>query len=237
LPEQPQTLHFTKPAGKAPAASAQKKALIAPRMPAVKPPARATSWEQSPSLASYLRPVAFQQAAPRETGRGTEEPGEFTVQLEPPGPQRLFRLESERSLQERMRQEARERPSPERIAFPEEPIATGGGSLARVFPPGQELVEPYYVCHGRLYFEDLNSERYGWDLGFIQPLVSTGIFFYDVALLPYHLATEPCRCYECSAGYCLPGDPVPYLIYPPEISLTGTLAEVGVIAGLIAVFP
>jgi hypothetical protein len=187
---------------------------------------------------SALRSVGFQQPGiPQGTARGGEEQVEFQVQLEPPGPQRLFRLESERSLNERMRQEARERPSPERIAFPEEPVVTGGGPLTRAFPPAQELVEPYYVCYNRLYFEDLNSERYGWDLGFLQPVVSTGLFFFDVAFLPYHMAMEPCRCYECSSGYCLPGDPVPYLIYPPEWSVTGTMAEIGVIAGLIAIFP
>src|SRR5262249_54781053 len=35
----------------------------------------------------------------------TDESEEHRVQLAPPGPERLFRLESEKSLQERMRQE------------------------------------------------------------------------------------------------------------------------------------
>jgi hypothetical protein len=30
---------------------------------------------------------------------------------------------------------------------------------------------------------------------------------------------------------------VPYLCYPPEISLTGAIAEAGVVAALFAVFP
>jgi hypothetical protein len=109
--------------------------------------------------------------------------------------------------------------------------------VARTFPPAQEVVEPYYVCYNRLLFEERNSERYGWDLGFIQPFVSAGAFYWDVVALPYHLGTEPCRHYECGAGYCLPGDPVPYLLYPPELSLTGTVLEAGTIVALFGIFP
>jgi hypothetical protein len=162
---------------------------------------------------------------------------EYQIQLEPPGPQRLFRLESEQTLQERMRQEARQRPTLERIAFPEEPVLSTEAYVARVFPPAQEVVEPNYVCYRRLYFEDKNSERYGWDLGFVQPFLSAGIFYWDVVTLPYHMGTEPCRKFECSAGYCLPGDAVPYLLYPPELNLTGTAIEAGTIVSLFAIFP
>jgi hypothetical protein len=35
----------------------------------------------------------------------------------------------------------------------------------------------------------------------------------------------------------LPGDPVPLLIYPPELSLTGTVMEAGTIVALFAIFP
>lgn len=159
------------------------------------------------------------------------------MQLEPPGPKRLFRLDSEGALQERIRQEARERPKPERVEFPEEPIVGQGTYVARAFPGRNLQVEPAYVCYGRLLFEDKNSERYGWDLGFIQPVVSLGEFYWDVVALPYHVFTAPCRQYECSAGYCLPGDPVPYLLYPPEFSVTGSVMEAGGIIGLIAIFP
>lgn len=136
-----------------------------------------------------------------------------------------------------MRQEARERPSPERIAFPEEPILSRDRYKGRHWTPTYEIVEPQYVCHGRLLFEELNSERYGWDLGVIQPLVSAAVFYADVAALPYNAFKDFGRKFECNAGYCLPGDPVPYLIYPPEWSLTGVLAEGCAIAALIAVFP
>jgi hypothetical protein len=172
------------------------------------------------------------------TAAGTPSDEAYTVQLEPPGAQRLFRLESERSLQERMRQEALQRPQPERIQFPEEPDVSDGQKWAdRAYPPVNEVVEAAYVCYNRLYFEELNSERFGWDLGFVQPFVSAGYFFKDLALLPYHMGTDPCRCYDCSAGYCLPGSPVPYAIYPPGLSVTGAVAEGATWVGIAALFP
>jgi hypothetical protein len=45
-------------------------------------------------------------------------PTGFSVQLEPPGPERLFRVESEDALKERMRQEKRNSPKMDRLVFP-----------------------------------------------------------------------------------------------------------------------
>jgi hypothetical protein len=160
-----------------------------------------------------------------------------TIQLEPPGNDRLFRLESEAALNERMRQEGKTKIPREPITFPDEPVVSRDAFPGRHWPPQTEVVEPNYVCHGRLLFEDKNSERFGWDFGILQPVISTAKFYADVVTLPYHIATAPCRCYDCSAGLCLPGDPVPYLIYPPEISVTGSLAEAGSILGILAIFP
>ncbi|HEV3256033.1 MAG TPA: hypothetical protein VG013_04070 [Gemmataceae bacterium] len=164
------------------------------------------------------------------------EPG-YRIQLEPPGKDQVFQLEGEEALKERMRQEARQRPTHERIDFPDEAPVSKETYAPRSFPPATEVAEPHYVCHKRLLFEEINSERYGWDLGFIQPVVSAAAFYADVVTAPYHWATEPCRKYECSSGYCLPGDPVPYLLYPPEISLTGSVSEAATIVALFAIFP
>lgn len=172
--------------------------------------------------------VRDRPAAPGET------PG-YTIQLEPPGPERLFRLESEAALNERMRQEARDRR--ERITFPDEPVLSKERYTGRAWPKQQTLAEPNYVCYRRLYFEQRNEERFAWDLGVIQPLVSAGQFFGDFVTLPYKMGTEPCRYYECSAGQCLPGQPTPYLIYPPQLNVTGIAAEVAVVGALFAIFP
>lgn len=167
----------------------------------------------------------------------TQDDAEYQIQLTPPGSQRLFRLESEKALQERMRQEALQRPQPERIEFPKYDPLSRQPFAGRAWPQQFEVVEPAYVCYGRLYFEDLNSERYGWDLGFVQPFVSAGKFYLDVAMLPYHMGTDWRRHHECSSGYCLPGDPVPYRLYPPGLSATGAAAQVGTVLALVAIFP
>jgi hypothetical protein len=107
---------------------------------------------------------------------------------------------------------------------------------ARVFQPMVEQVEPMFVAYDRLYFEDKNTERYGWELGILQPMVSVGKFYADMLMFPYNFGTRPCQRYEADAGYCLPGDPVPYLIYPIELSVTGGLLEAGVAVGLPYIF-
>jgi hypothetical protein len=106
----------------------------------------------------------------------------------------------------------------------------------RAFSPSVEQVEPFYVCYGRLYFENKNTDRYGWEMGILQPLLSTAIFYKDVAMFPYNVGTRPCQRFEADAGYCLPGDPVPYLIYPVELSLTGLTLEATTAIGLAAIF-
>jgi hypothetical protein len=188
---------------------------------------------------SEVRPVFMQQPmGPEAISQPGEENFGFQIQLEPPGPMRLFRLESEAGLQERIRQEARQRvPMEHRVVFPDEPILSREAYAGRQWPQQDRFAEPNYVCYGRLYFEQLNLERYGWDLGFVTPFVSAAAFFGDVVTMPYNAWEDPCRCYECSAGYCLPGDPIPFLLYPPHQSVTGYLAEAGAAVALFAIFP
>src|SRR5262249_41548381 len=157
----------------------------------------------------------------------TDEAPDYNIRLDVPGFQRLIQLESEASLYERMRQEARTRG--ERLVFPEEPVLTKEPFVGRHWSPLTREIEPYYVMYGRLLFQQKNFGRTGGDWGPISPLLWAGKFFVDVATLPYHLGTRPLQQYETSAGYCLPGDPVPLLLYPPEISATGLAAEAAVI--------
>ena len=186
-----------------------------------------------------IQPVAAQRGGrPATPGfRPNESPVGYRIPFELPGPERLFRLESQASLYQRMKQEARERRPAERINFPEEPVLSSQPYYGRDWPAQKMTVEPIYVCHERLLFEQINQERYGWDFGILAPLLSTGIFYKDVVFMPYHLGTQPLRCFECSSGKCQPGDPVPLLLAPPELSLTGALAETAVLATLFAVFP
>lgn len=228
------SLHFAKDPTVAPPAQV---AVPPVTVPAPSPAAPAWRPAVTSRSNSFIRPVAFQQPGAGDPRGQAEDTQDYQISLEPPGPQRLFRLESEQALRERMRQEARQRPTPDRIVFPDEPILTKEPYMGRHFPPAAEIVEPSYLCHRRLYFEDKNAERYGWDLGIIQPLVSAGYFYKDLALLPYHVMTAPCRRFECNAGLPLPGEPVPYMLYPEEMSVSGAAAETGVIFLLLAAFP
>ena len=123
------------------------------------------------------------------------------------------------------------------VVFPVKPELTGEPYQPRKFAPAVILAEPSYVVYRRLYFEEKNSERYGWDLGPIQPLVSTLAFLKDAVMLPHNIFAYPCRRWETNAGQCQPGDPVPYLCYPPEITWSGVLAEVSTIGMIIAIVP
>jgi hypothetical protein len=181
-------------------------------------------------------------AVPAIGARSGQDPYEAYIRLEPPGRERLFGTrETERELEERMRQERRDTGtgpgSNDPIVFPENPTLTTEAYQPRKFEPTVCLVEPSYVVYRRLYFEEKNSERYGWDLGPIQPIVSTLVFFKDVVMWPQNIASYPHRRFETNAGQCLPGDPVPYLYYPPEMTGSGLLAEVGVIGLLFYAIP
>lgn len=170
--------------------------------------------------------------------RAGTDPYEAYIRLDPPGKERLFgSRDTERELEERMRQERRDTGLADPVVFPEKPELTTETYQTRRFAPTVVLAEPNYVVYRRLYFEDKNSERYGWDLGPIQPLVSTLCFFKDVALWPHNFASYPCRRFDTSAGQCLPGDPVPYICYPPEFTTAGLLAEAGVIGLLFYAVP
>ncbi len=177
--------------------------------------------------------------------RAQEHPPQLEQAAEPyprlPNPKRVFRLESEPTLVERMAREAKTGENPLELkysfVYPDYPAVSKEKFVTRRWESLSELIEPPYVCYRRLYFEQINSERYGWDLGLGHPVLSAGIFFFDVALLPYHVFTEPLRRYECNAGYFLPGDPVPLMLYPPELNLPGALAEAAVIGLGFAIFP
>jgi hypothetical protein len=183
-----------------------------------------------------IEPVAYRPDN-RSAPIGDETP-EYNIRLTPPGPETLFRRDSEAQLLERMRQEALSQSRPERIEFPhEEPYLTKEPYRKRPFPPIAGVVEPNYTAYRRLNFEQINFERYGWDLGIVTPFLSATVFFKDVLFLPYHAGTEVCRRYEVNSGYCLPGTPVPLLLYPPQFSLLGTFFEASAVAGVLLVFP
>ncbi|MFO0927295.1 MAG: hypothetical protein U0736_09680 [Gemmataceae bacterium] len=188
-----------------------------------------------PVASAPLQPVRYQQPGDSQTD---ENQSVYQIQLEPPGLERISRLDSDAKLRERIRQETQERDPKERVQFPEEPILSRDTYMGRgsIWPARHMIVEPHYVAYEPLFFQDINAERYGWDFGIVHPVLGAGKFYYDLALLPMHCAAWKCQT-DTSAGYCLPGDPVPFKLYPPEITFEGTVAEIAVIAALVAIFP
>jgi hypothetical protein len=161
-----------------------------------------------------------------------------------PGKLEVFRLESEAELERRILHELHRDDTPEELAanrFPPPPILVPPGTTyvpkTAAYPPVKTLIEPGYVVHRRLYFEEKNSERFGWDLGFAQPMVSALTFYKDALLWPAKIGSNPHERYDTSAGKCLPGSPVPYYLYPPEIDLWGATFAAGVYTGTAFLFP
>jgi hypothetical protein len=195
--------------------------------------------EASPSLAPLPatlipgpRPATL-QAGKDETAR-PPLPSAYVEPLEVPGPERLFRLESEQQLRERIRQEQRDHTS--RAVFPADmPIAAPSTAYqGRDWPRLVSTIPAPVTRYQPLYFEDKNVERYGWDAGIFQPFLSAGKFYLDLALLPYNLGAQPPWSLEYNAGYGLPGDPEPYRLYLPRCSVTGASLESLAVLGIIA---
>jgi hypothetical protein len=176
------------------------------------PPAANEGTQAGPVADPGLRQA--QRSDARYSDFGTET---FSPHLDLPGDQALFRLESEESWQTRLRQYARQKGRLQKLTFPDSNIQLAPGPFQpRVWPAQVEVVEPYYVAYRRLYLQQINAERYGWDLGLLHPFMSACIFYFDLATVPFQIIAEPCRRYEYNTGYCLPGDPVPLLLYPPR---------------------
>ncbi len=179
-----------------------------------------------------------QIGTPRSTRiRQADETTEFLIRTETPGLDQLTQRLSEKQLQRLLMEENRQQPGSGPIYFPdEEPVSTKPYTQ-RQYPARVHYVEPAYVSHGQLYFEQKNFERYGWSFGPFDPAVQLATFWYDLAFLPYHIGANACHCYDTSAGKCLPGDPVPLLLYQERFSVTGAVFEAGTILGGLFIFP
>ena len=207
------------------------------------PPSYGTTWTRG-AWPSYYHPVAWQVSpaapAPSSAAGVVMRPGPALTVPNRPAPSgiilisakekakdtdpgdgpalfgkpEVFRLESERHLRERAQAEAKaagKRPLP----YPTAPTLP---LVARPGPSGTPTgvrIEPTSLCYDRLMFEEKNSERYGWELGPIGALVSPTDFYWKVLTAPLARLVDPCRSFEANAGYCLPGDPVPYLLRLP----------------------
>ncbi len=201
------------------------------------------------AAAELTRPIAADEptpsAPPPTATQAKDSNAGLERQLFPPA-SALFTLDGEKAFIQRENQrratEDAALPADKRrkpIDFPEFANVPGseGTFTVRLFSPQSSVYEPNYVCHRRLFFEDRNAERYGWSLGPLQPIASAWKFVGDWIMAPYRFGSQPLSRYECSAGLCLPGDHVPYLIYPPGLSATGAAVQTGVTLMLLFTIP
>ena len=137
---------------------------------------------------------AAAQPAPRPAAPRTDGALFYPLQLTMPDPSRLFVLEAEDAFRERMRQEARSRGVQQTLEFPERKPAPQAREAPRLWMPYAKVVEPSYVVAGRLFWEQPRFERYGLDLGILQPGVSTSVFLFDTLLWPVRRVSPPFTC-------------------------------------------
>jgi hypothetical protein len=108
----------------------------------------------------------------------------------------------------------------------------------RNFVPSAMQWKASGLCHKPLYFEEVQLERYGHELGpVLQPLVSSAHFFGNIAVLPYKMGIHPAHECQYALGYYRPGDCAPYMLPPVPISLRGAAAQAAVVVGGAAIIP
>lgn len=216
----PQTLSFQK------SAEPTLPPLSVPAIPVsnVRPPAA-----DAPSIAAGNAQVQAQLEKPT---------GEPMVKILVPKREDVFRLESDAVRNGRMQRELGDK----KDAFPTlYAVAIADAAYTpktATYPAMQAKLEPNYVIHGRLYFETMNTERGAWDLGALQPFISSGQFMKGVLFLPHNVASGIWRNrWDTSAGKCKPGDSTPLYMYPPGFTVSGLMWQTSVVVGLPFIFP
>ena len=121
------------------------------------------------------------------------------------------------------------------------PLQCGIGYEAyagRQFIPSAVEWKASGLCHKSLYFEDVQLERYGHEVGpVLQPLLSSAHFFGNMLILPYKMGIHPPGECQYPLGYYRPGDCAPYMIQPFPFSLRGAAVQAGFVTGAGALIP
>ncbi len=222
---EPKIVTYEKPAGN-----------NSPKLPQVATPAVV----RMPVAAEIAKPIGADKPKPDEVIPADKEKLKPTSDLAGlPSRDEVFRMISDKELDARILKDLKKTTD---VKFPEPaPLKSGNEpyvSRVNTYSPIQVSVEPNYVVHRRLYFEEVNSERSGWDAGPAQFLISAGYFYKDVLFLPHNIASGFWKNrYEVSSGKCMPGSPTPYYLYPPGFTVGGTLTEAVVLTGTAFIFP
>lgn len=93
------------------------------------------------------------------------------------------------------------------------------------------------LCYQPLYFEEVNLERHGHEVRYIQPVLSGAHFFSRVPAVPYLMISQKQRICNYTLGHYRPGSYAPYVWYYPNFSLDGAAVESLLITGLFYAIP
>lgn len=166
-----------------------------PDMPVVVPqgpgPQMSVVVQQVPAAA---QPTPAQKL-PAASDKGPGEETVIRINPRPPTPKELFRLESEQQFNARLHQES-DRWKDNIEGLEKRPPARNL-IASRGWPALTEGIEPNRLCFSRLLFRPRASERYGQGLGALQPFVSTGAFYYDLARSPVTAMFAVVRPVQC----------------------------------------
>ena len=201
---------------------------LAPREPFPLEEQQPKPGKERPNTAVHPHDTRDQVLIQASSFERSEKEQEFSFPTLLPGPNELYRRRlSEAQWQEQQRQDAKRFGVNKKVIFPEPLVLTTEKFKPRAWSPSISYVTPGYVVHDRLLFEQINFERYGWELGVLGPPVQAGTYFIDLAMLPYRLLSRPLDQMDTSAGKYLPGDNVPLMLYPESFSITGLAGTVG----------
>ncbi len=123
----------------------------------------------------------------------------------------------------------------EKFARAGEVVAAFGSD--RPWPPFTYAYVAPGLCHRPLYFEEPNVERYGYQLGCVQSVVSGAHFFATVPFLPYKMVLS--RPHDCryTLGQYRPGDYTPFQRTRFVWDTKAAAAQMGVVVGLVFLIP
>lgn len=93
------------------------------------------------------------------------------------------------------------------------------------------------LCHGPLYFEEINLERYGHHVPVVQPILSAAHFFGRLPALPYLWGAKPRHGCYYTLGHYRPGDCVPHHLHRPPLSLRGAAYQAAATTGFLFAVP
>lgn len=108
----------------------------------------------------------------------------------------------------------------------------------RSFIPSTVQWKASGICHHPLYFEELQLERYGHEVGpVLQPVLSSAVFFGNVLMLPYHVGMNPPWECQYALGHERPGNCMPWTMETIPYSEPGTFLQAAAITSAVFILP